>query len=388
MPGDSFGGGLYVNGGAVNFFNATVALNIQNGDGAGGGVVQSAGTVTAVSTIFAENGPVDYSGDITATDSLFQTQPIDGTLSGSGNLTPVDPSLDPNGLQNNGGPTLTIALQALSPAIDTGANPENLLTDQRGYAPRTGPGGTDIGAYQNNATADTQLPTATLQAVAVTDANAASLNPYDFTITFADNVAIAAVSLPGAIVEVIPPGEAAPISATVVSTTPVGTTDANGDAKSFVVKYQITPPGGSWTTADNGNYTITLGGAPVIDLAGNAVAPGNLGTFSVLLGANIASVVLSSTRPGSTYGQSVSFTVVVSGGGPTPQGTVQFVVDGSNFGSPVTLSGGAATSAEYRAVRRRQPRDQGPVFGRPQLRSEHRQLHPGRKPGASEHRAG
>ena len=36
---------------------------------------------------------------------------------------------------------------------------------------------------------------------------------------------------------------------------------------------------------------------------------------------------------------------MVSGGGPTPQGTVQFVVDGSNFGSPVTLSGGAATSA-------------------------------------------
>ena len=51
-----------------------------------------------------------------------------------------------------------------------------------------------------------------------------------------------------------------------------------------------------------------------------------------------------STLPDSTYGQSVSFTVMVSGGGPTPTGTVQFVVDGTDFGSPVTLSGGGATS--------------------------------------------
>ena len=35
---------------------------------------------------------------------------------------------------------------------------------------------------------------------------------------------------------------------------------------------------------------------------------------------------------------------MVSGGGPTPTGTVQFVVDGTDLGSPVTLSGGAATS--------------------------------------------
>ena len=32
-PGDSFGGGLYVNGGIVNLDNSTVALNIQDGSG-------------------------------------------------------------------------------------------------------------------------------------------------------------------------------------------------------------------------------------------------------------------------------------------------------------------------------------------------------------------
>ncbi|MGA9526913.1 MAG: protease pro-enzyme activation domain-containing protein, partial [Terriglobales bacterium] len=51
--------------------------------------------------------------------------------------------------------------------------------------------------------------------------------------------------------------------------------------------------------------------------------------------------VSSSANP-STYGQSVSFTATVTGNSPT--GTVQFVVDSANFGSPVTLSGGSATS--------------------------------------------
>ena len=54
---------------------------------------------------------------------------------------------------------------------------------------------------------------------------------------------------------------------------------------------------------------------------------------------------MGSTLPNSTYGQSVSFTVTVSGGGPIPAGTVQFVVDGTDQGSPVALSGGSATSS-------------------------------------------
>ena len=54
-----------------------------------------------------------------------------------------------------------------------------------------------------------------------------------------------------------------------------------GDASGFVVSYQITPPGGSWTASDNGTYIVTLGGEPVTDLAGNMVPAGNVATFSV-----------------------------------------------------------------------------------------------------------
>jgi hypothetical protein len=56
--------------------------------------------------------------------------------------------------------------------------------------------------------------------------------------------------------------------------------------------------------------------------------------------------VTSSANP-SVPGQSVTFTAAVTssaGGRGTPTGTVQFQIDGTNFGSPVSLSGGLATS--------------------------------------------
>src|SRR5262249_34497553 len=50
--------------------------------------------------------------------------------------------------------------------------------------------------------------------------------------------------------------------------------------------------------------------------------------------------VMSSANPGPT-GQSITFTAmisVVAPGGGTPMGTVQFQIDGSNAGSPVSVS--------------------------------------------------
>ncbi len=59
----------------------------------------------------------------------------------------IDPQLGE--LQDNGGPTLSQELLAGSPAIDTGSNPGNLITDQRGDGfNRTVGNGTDIGAFE------------------------------------------------------------------------------------------------------------------------------------------------------------------------------------------------------------------------------------------------
>jgi RHS repeat-associated protein len=56
-------------------------------------------------------------------------------------------------------------------------------------------------------------------------------------------------------------------------------------------------------------------------------------------------VVTSDHASGSVYGQAVTFTAAVSaagGGTSSPTGSVQFQIDGSSFGSPVTLSSGTA----------------------------------------------
>ena len=263
--GPGLGGGVFVGGGALTLDNSSVALNtVPDPPGPnsfeGGGVFQSGtGTVSANSSLFAGNtAPVgdDFVGDVTATNSLFQTAPT-GSYSPSRNLVGVDPLLSAAGLQSNGGPTETIALKSGSPAIGKASNPLSLSVDQRGYLL---PADTtlDVGSFQTRATPDTALPTATLAVADVTAANAAALNPYMFTITFKDNQAVATASLAGSIVVVQPPAGGAPISATVVGTTPSGAIDSAGDAPSELVTYQITPPGGNWTTAPEGTYSVLL----------------------------------------------------------------------------------------------------------------------------------
>jgi hypothetical protein len=74
----------------------------------------------------------------TATDDITNINPLLGLL------------------QDNGGPTLTLALLAGSPAIDKGDNNFCPATDQRGYSRPYGIA-CDIGAYEFGATAPWQL---------------------------------------------------------------------------------------------------------------------------------------------------------------------------------------------------------------------------------------
>jgi hypothetical protein len=326
-PGDSYGGGLYLNGGTISFFNSTIALNSQTGGGQVGGVDNVSGKVTALSTLFAGNGPVDYSGKVTAKYCLFQTKPIHATVDTKVNLVGVNPKLNSHGLQDNGGLTQTIALQASSPALGKGSNPENLFTDQRGYAPRSGKSGsTDIGAYQHDASADTSAPTASLSAPNVDSSSGAT--SYTFTITYQDNVAVAAATVPGALVEVVPPGEGDPITATLISTSSTGSTDSLGDAQGLVVTYRITPPGGAWSAADDGTYAVTLGGSPISDLAGNSVATGTLGTFTVQ---TVPDQLIITSQPPSTVTAGIAFPVTVKV--ENSQGQVQ-----TNYSGSVTMA--------------------------------------------------
>jgi uncharacterized protein (TIGR03382 family) len=80
---------------------------------------------------------------VTANNSLIE-DPTGATVAGAGNVN-ADAVL--GALQDNGGPTFTMAIGASSPARNTGSNPLTLTTDQRGQARDDG-NGVDMGAYE------------------------------------------------------------------------------------------------------------------------------------------------------------------------------------------------------------------------------------------------
>src|SRR5262249_50101161 len=91
-------------------------------------------------------------------------------------------------------------------------------------------------------------------------------------------------------------------------------------------------------------YTVTATYSGDTDFASSF---GTLSGGQTVNPAETSTSVTSSLNP-AVYGQPVTFTATVSntsGTGVTPVGTVQFVVDGSNLGSPVPLdASGHATS--------------------------------------------
>ncbi len=99
--------------------------------------------------------------------------------------------------------------------------------------------------------------------------------------------------------------------------------------------------GGLTTTAMSstsvGGYPITQG---TLAATGNyTIATFNGGTLTINKAAT-GTIVASSANP-SVYGQAATFTATVTntsiGSTPVPTGTVQFVVDGGNFGAPVAV---------------------------------------------------
>jgi hypothetical protein len=154
------GGGIYNAGGAtITVTNCTLANNSAL-TGSGGGIWNAGGsTLNLTNTIVAENtaavsGP-DISGNVNTADhnligdgtgSTIITDLGGNLIGGNGNPV-IDPRLGP--LQDNGGPTQTLALLADSPAIGHANNSKAPATDQRGNTRLDETGETtDIGAFE------------------------------------------------------------------------------------------------------------------------------------------------------------------------------------------------------------------------------------------------
>lgn len=154
------GHGIY-NGttGNATIRNATIANN--NGEGL---YNYEYGNVTIANTIIANNVGSDVVEGLNPIVSNGFNIVADGSITGA-NIINSQPLLDLAGLQDNGGPTETIALETGSPAIDAGDNgeipgdtldedddgdiEEDILFDQRGLGfNRVINGVVDIGAFE------------------------------------------------------------------------------------------------------------------------------------------------------------------------------------------------------------------------------------------------
>ena len=159
--GGDAGGAMEIDNGNLTFQNDTIARNR---------VTDSSGTASTNPT---DAGGVELYGDVSSTAPVFENtiiannSPSDCHLTGGqGHLPEAGVNLDGdstcfNGtsdkhanpllgpLQNNGGPTDTMALLDGSPAINTADNSVCPATDQRGVTrPQPAGGSCDIGAYE------------------------------------------------------------------------------------------------------------------------------------------------------------------------------------------------------------------------------------------------
>ena len=118
-------------------------------------------------------------------------------------------------------------------------------------------------------------------------------------------------------------------------------TNADGSTTQSLVEPTASSPGSityGHIYTDDLSHTVTL---TITDQGGLSTS-----VTHVYGAQSIPTVVLSTPSP-STYGQSISFTATVTGTTPgtVPGGSVQFLIDGVDFGPAVTLANGTATSS-------------------------------------------
>ena len=150
-----WGGGIGNLGGDVSINNSTVAGNKEIYSY--GGIANYSGTITLQNSITSNNSPGNcYTRTAISSKGYNLSSDTTCNFSSPGDLNNIDPALGP--LQNNGGPTDTMALTSGSPAIDAGS--PNGCTDSKGHLlkkdqrgkPRPDKedtGGCDMGAYEN-----------------------------------------------------------------------------------------------------------------------------------------------------------------------------------------------------------------------------------------------
>ncbi|HEX4592004.1 MAG TPA: choice-of-anchor Q domain-containing protein, partial [Gemmataceae bacterium] len=184
-----------------------------------------------------------------------------------------------------------------SPAIDAGDPALAGTTDQRGVARLQG-AGVDIGAYERIVVPDAVATAA--------DVNAPGGMAYIFTVTYSDTAPINLASLGSGNVTVA--GSLYNGGTVNPAVTFVGVDASNPNA--VVASYQFTPPGGAWSIADDGAYTVTLLPNQVSDANGFA-AGGWIGSFRAVAPLHLVVANANDSGPGSLRDAILQSNVIV-----------------------------------------------------------------------------
>lgn len=292
------GGGIYTNPSTLRLNNSTISDNFAYN---GAGIFNNYGTLHLSNSLIANSlrGQDCYNRGTISTNlnNLIEDGSCSPTLSG-------DPLLGP--LTDNGGATLTHALLPGSPAINAGDNATCLSTDQRGIA-RPQQGQCDIGAFESRGFTLTRNSGHNQE----TPIGSPFSIPLEVTITSSAGEPVSGGSItfagPGSGASTNPLSVTAVISGSTASTTVTANNIVGGP-------YNV-------TASTKGTNSINF------SLTNTKVTP---------------SVTIASSANPSLFGQTVTFTVIVTSNAGTPTGNLTFVVDGT-LQSPVALTDGQAT---------------------------------------------
>jgi hypothetical protein len=315
---NSSGGGIYISDTTLTILNSTIAGNTSS---RGGGIYIVLGNIpqvkltnTIVATNVAPPSP-DVEGSInSSTNSLYGSgmgltgvvNGQNGNQVGTGGLI-INPQLGV--LQNNGGPTFTMALLVIdSPAVDKGTNIGVPTVDQRGFK-RNVNGTVDIGAYEFQ-------PPATMTVLTSTPNPSAEASPVTFNVTVTGNASGSN----------IPAGTVTFRDGNTVLGT--GTLDATGKTSFSTSGLSVGIHG----------ITATYNGFVLGDYKFSS-------SMSSVLSQTVlkktATVLTAAPNP-SNVNDSVQLTATVTGAGGQPTGMVSFFDNGTPLGNG-TLNNGMAT---------------------------------------------